>query len=204
MSSTNNSTTSSTDPTRDRSTAVAAGSATAAGTRSRGRGRRPAGESVTGGGAGTELVHSVAVTVGVWGPPHTAVRTSSGGGPGDAAFVAVTAGKVLVYVYDVDGLWSHAQAWQQAARLNAAVRLPELRPSRQEQQRQAPGNAVGVVCQVRGEQRVSVVAAPDAPAGRMLTVTVGAVSVQVHTTTALRAYLDVWTRALRAQHVVQD
>lgn len=169
MSSTNNSTTSSTDPTRDRSTAVAAGSATAAGTRSRGRGRRPVGESVTGGGAGTELVHSVAVTVGVWGPPHTAVRTSSGGGPGDAA-----------------------------------VRLPELRPSRQEQQRQAPGNAVGVVCQVRGEQRVSVVAAPDAPAGRMLTVTVGAVSVQVHTTTALRAYLDVWTRALRAQHVVQD
>ena len=146
--------------------------------------------------------HEVRVRVQVWGRQDSAVRASSGGGRGGLAYVAVTVGQCLTYVYDVDGLGAHLQAWRQAAQMNRAVRLGEFGPPLTAQQGFAHGQDLAVVCHVNGEQPVGGQASAGSGGRPVMTVTVGAVSTTVHTTTALLSYLDGWTRAGTAQVIL--
>ena len=136
--------------------------------------------------------HTVAVQFGAWGPQRVQVGASGGGGRDDLPYVAVTVGDCLTYVYDRAALASHVRAWQDAAALNRGLRLPE-QPVPADAHRHA-GQDLALVCTVQGAQRHTVTGAGE-PTGPVLTVVVGAVTVRVHTTTALVSYLTGWTRA---------
>ncbi len=129
----------------------------------------------------------VSVQFGVWGPQEIGVRASSGGGRGGAPYVVVQVGGCLTYAYDRAAVDSHLMAWQDAEQINRAVRLPELPPTSGTGRR--AGEDLGVLCQVSAEQPRSVTSSTGPDGRPIITVTVGAVTVEVHTTTALRSYL---------------
>jgi hypothetical protein len=83
------------------------------------------------------------------------------------------------------------------------VRLPEFRPLREQQQTFAHGADVGVVANVTGEQHTAVVANTQARGRQVLTVVVGAITVRVHTMTALLSYVAGWTRAGTARDILE-
>ena len=146
-------------------------------------------------------LHTVAVTFSAWGPQAKRVRASGGGGRGDAAYVAVTVGDCLTYSYDRDALRSHLRAWQEAAEVNRSLRLPE-QPAREAAARQG-GQDVALVCTVTGAQRFTATSAVEAGAP-VLSVVIGAVTVRVHTTTALASYLAAWTEAQTLAGILDD
>ncbi len=148
--------------------------------------------------------HELRVQVEVWGTQDSAVHASSGGGRGGRPYLAVTVGQCLTYVYDFDALSCHLQTWREAAKLNRTVRLGEFGPSPAAQQAFAQGQDLTVVSHVTGGQPVTVHANTRASGRPVLIVTVGAVTIAVHTTTALTAYLHTWTRAGTAQEILEQ
>jgi hypothetical protein len=143
---------------------------------------------------------SVAVSFSVWEAQQVRVVANGGGGPQDQPYIAVTVGDALTYVYDQVGLACHVTAWRKAASYNGGVRLP----SRSAAAPQA-GHDLSVLCHTVGWQRVSVVGeqlSDTTPAA--ISVVVGAVTVRVHTSEALRFYVDAWTRAERLGAVLNE
>ena len=59
-------------------------------------------------------------------------------------------------------------------------------------------------CNVHGEQRRNVTSSTGADGRPVITVTVGAVTVDVHTTTALRSYLAAWRKAATVTGMLED
>jgi len=136
---------------------------------------------------------SVTVSFSVWEAQQVRVVANGGGGPQDQPYIAVTVGDALTYVYDQVGLACHVTAWREAAGLNGAVRLP-ARSCAAPQAR----HDLSVLCHTVGWQRVSVVGEhPSDATPAAISVVVGAVTVRVHTSEALRCYVDAWTRAER-------
>jgi hypothetical protein len=82
------------------------------------------------------------------------------------------------------------------------VRLPEFTPATAT--RRHAGEDLSVLCNVSAEQRRSVTSRTGPDGRPVLTVTVGAVTVQVHTTTALRSYLDAWRKAATVTGLLED
>ena len=135
----------------------------------------------------------VAVQFGAWGPQEVAVRAYSEGGRGGAPYVVVVVGGCLTYVYDRAAVDCHVLAWQDAEQVNRSVRLPDFTPATAT--RRHAGEDVSVFSNVHGEQRRNVTSSTGADGRPVLTVTVGAVTVDVHTTTALRSFLAAWRKA---------
>ncbi len=152
---------------------------------------RTAGSTVRSGLRTGEQV--VAVQFGAWGPQEVTVRAYSGGGRGGAPYVVVGVGACLTYAYDQAAVASYLGAWEDAERMNRSVRLPEFTPATAT--RRHAGEDVSVLCNVSAEQGSTVLGSTGADGRPVLTVTVGAVTVQVHTTTALRSYLVAWRKA---------
>jgi len=146
--------------------------------------------------------HAAAIQFGVWGPQNMRVQASRGGGREGLPYVAVTIGDCLTYVYDRDALASYLGAWREAARVNRAMRLGEFGPLRQEQREFACGEDFAVVCNVTGERHTSVSARVEASGRPVMTVIVGAVTTTVHTTTALRSYVEAWTLASKSRAIL--
>ncbi len=144
----------------------------------------------------------VAVQFGAWGPQEVTVRAYSDGGRGGAPYVVVGVGTCLTYAYDQAAVDSHLTAWQDAEQVNRSVRLPEFTPATAT--RRHVGEDLSVLCNVSAEQRQSVTSSTGADGRPVITVTVGAVTVQVHTTTALRSYLDAWRKAATVTGLLQD
>jgi len=138
--------------------------------------------------------YAVAVSLDAWTAQQVRVL-AYGGGDGDSRidqpYVAVTVGECLTYVYDHEALASHLAAWQRAAKQNTVARLPAA-PDRSTH---PTGQEMVVLCNTAGRQRHVVTAETDTGGRRALSVVVGAVTVRVHTTEALRCYLHAWTRA---------
>jgi len=152
----------------------------------------------------------VSVTVQVWGPQRYQVRASSGGGRGGRPYVAVTVGACLTYVYDAAALATFLAAWTRAEQANRSVRLPDFAPpSRTRGNLAPPGQQpdpedLAVVHTVQADLVHSVLVDTDDLGRPVLTVTVGAVRVQVHTTTALRSDLAAWTQAGTVRVLLPD
>ena len=136
--------------------------------------------------------HVCAVQFGAWGPQEVAVRAYSEGGRGGAPYVVVV-GACLTYAYDRAAVDCHRLAWQDAEQVNRSVRLPDFTPATAT--RRHVGEDVSVFCNVSGEQRRNVISSTGADGRPVITVTVGAVTVDVHTTTALRSFLAAWRKA---------
>ena len=144
----------------------------------------------------------VAVQLAVWGPQEVTVRAYSDGGRGGAPYIAVGVGSYLTCAYDQGAIDSHVSAWQDAEQLNRSVRLPEFSPATVTGR--PAGEDLSVLCNVSAEQRHSVTSSTG-PTGRpVITVTVGAVTVGVHTTTALRSHLAAWRRAATVTGMLKD
>jgi len=125
--------------------------------------------------------HQVAVQFSAHGVQRVDARAHAGGGRGDQPYIAVTVGDCLTYRYDRDALAAHVRAWREAAAHNQSLRLPTAPAA----QVAGPDGRqdVGVVCTVFGGH------------ARVLSVVVGAVTVRVHSSAALRCYLLAWNRA---------
>lgn len=104
----------------------------------------------------------------------------------------MTVGQCLTYAYDRDALHSHLQAWTDATRQNTTLRLPMTLP---ESAQPVALSEFAVVLSVIGPQRSRVIGEPGAQGRGVISVTVGAVTVRVHTSEALRSHLQAWTRA---------
>jgi hypothetical protein len=144
----------------------------------------------------------VAVQFGVWGPQEITVRAYSDGGRGGAAYIIVGIGTCLTYAYDQAAVDSYVLAWEAAERLNRSVRLPEFTPATAT--RRHAGEDMSVLCNVTAEQRRNVLSSTGADGRPVITVTVGAVTVNVHTTTALRSYLAAWCKAATVTGMLED
>ncbi len=123
--------------------------------------------------------HQVAVQFSAHGVQRVDARAHASGGHGDQPYIAVTVGDCLSYLYNRDALAAHARAWREAAAHNQSLRVPT-----------APAAQVAVT--VEAGQRA-----------RVLSVVVGAVTVRVHSSAALRCYLLAWSRA-RALAVILE
>lgn len=121
---------------------------------------------------------------------------------GGAPYLAVGVGTCLTYAYDEAAVASYLGAWEDAERMNRSVRLPEFIPTTAT--RRHAGEDVSVLCNVSAEQRSTVRSSTGADGRPVLTVTVGAVTVQAHTTTAVRAYLDAWRKAATVTGLLED
>jgi hypothetical protein len=126
----------------------------------------------------------------------------SDGGRGGAPYLAVGVGTCLTYAYDQAAVASYREAWEDAERMNRSVRLPEFTPATAT--RRHAGEDVGVLCNVSAEQRSTVRSSTGADGRPVITVTVGAVTVQAHTTTAVRSYLDAWRKAATVTGLLED
>ena len=146
--------------------------------------------------------HVVAVQFGAWGPQEISVRAYSGGGRGGAPYIAVGVGTCVTYAYDSAAVTSHVGAWEDAERMNRSVRLPEFAPATAT--RRHTGEDLSVLCNVSAEQRSHVLSSTGADGRPVITVTVGAVTVDVHTTTALRSYLAAWRKAATVTGMLED
>jgi len=127
--------------------------------------------------------HQVAVQFSAHGVQRVDARAHSSGGRGDQPYIAVTVGDCLTYLYDRDALAAHVRAWREAAAHNQSLRLPTA-PAAQvagPDERQD----VSVVCTVFGAQQHAVTVEAGQSA-RVLSVVVGAVTVRVHSSAALR------------------
>ncbi len=144
----------------------------------------------------------VSVQFGVWGPQEVSVRASSGGGRGGAPYVVVQVAGCLTYAYDRAAVDSHLLAWRDAEQVNRTVRLPELPPT--SGARGHAGEDLGVLCTVSAVQPRSVTGSTGPDGRPLITVTVGAVTVEVHTTTALRSCLVAWRKAGSASGLLKD
>ncbi len=82
------------------------------------------------------------------------------------------------------------------------MRLPELPPTSGTGRH--AGQDLGVLCQVSAEQPRSVTSSTGPDGRPSITVTVGAVTVEVHTTTALRSYLAAWLKARSVAGLLED
>ena len=137
--------------------------------------------------------HVVSLQFGVWGPQEAIVRAYSAGGRGGAPYIVVGVGACLTYAYDQAAVDSYVGAWEDAERMNRSVRLPEFAPATAT--RRHAGEDLSVLCNVTAEQRSNVLHSTGADGRPVITVTVGAVTVDVHTTTALQSYLSAWRKA---------
>lgn len=132
----------------------------------------------------------------VWGPQHISVQASSGGGRDGRPYLAVAVGNSLTWAYDRAALKSYVSAWREAAQANQAVRLQEFAPGSGQGAHDGEDLAVG--CTVTSAQPYKVTATVGTGGRPVITVTVGAVTVAVHTTSALLSHLHAWTRAATA------
>jgi len=144
--------------------------------------------------------HQVAVQFSAHGVQRVDVHAHAGGGRGDQPYIAVTVGDCLSYLYDRDALAAHVRAWREAAAHNQSLRLPTASAA----QVAGPDGRqdVSVVCTVFGAQQHAVTVEAGQRA-RVLSVVVGAVTVRVHSSAALRCYLLAWSRA-RALAVILE
>jgi len=144
--------------------------------------------------------HQVAVQFSAYGVQRVDVRAHAGGGRGDQRYIAVTVGDCLSYLYDRDALAVHVRAWREAAAYNQSLRLPTALAA----QVAGPDGRqdVSVVCAVFGARQHAVTVEAGQSA-RVLSVVVGAVTVWVHSSAALRCYLLAWSRA-RALAVILE
>jgi hypothetical protein len=143
---------------------------------------------------GTQTVSAV---VRAQGEQHTDVRGYVHGGPGDAAYVVVTAGSTLTYCYDLDAVASHARAWA-LTKSRPTHWLPQTHEIEREPQPEALVR-VAVSVSARGPQpyEARMVAARVTLDRRAhLAVIVGRTTVVVYDRTALAAYVDAWSNAL--------
>jgi len=144
--------------------------------------------------------HQVAVQFSAHGVQRVDVHAHASGGRGDQPYIAVTVGDCLTYLYDRDALAARVRAWRDAAAYNQGLRLPTAPAA------QVAGldgrQDVTVVCTVFGAQQHAVTIEP-AQGGPVLSVVVGAVTVRVHSSAALRCYLLAWNRA-QALAVILD
>ncbi len=141
---------------------------------------------------------------GAWGPQEVTVRAHSSGGRGGAPYVVVGVGTCLTYAYDQAAVASYVGAWEDPERTNRSVRLPEFTTLATGTRRHA-GEDLSVLCNVSAEQRSSVRSSTGADGRPVITVTVGAVTVDVHTTTtALRSYLTAWRKAATVTGLLED
>jgi len=136
--------------------------------------------------------HQVAVQFSAHGVQRVDARAHAGGGRGDQPYIAVTVGDCLSYLYDRDALAAYVRAWREAATHNQSLRLPTAPAA----QVAGPDGRqdVSVVCTVFGGQQHAVTVEAGQSA-RVLSVVVGAVTVWVHSSAALRCYLLAWNRA---------
>ncbi len=137
--------------------------------------------------------HQVAVQFSAWGAQRVDVHAHASGGRGDQPYIAVTVGDCLTYLYDRDALAAHVRAWRDAAAYNQGLRLPTA-PAACQVAGPDGRQDVMVVCTVFGAQQHAVTAEPE-QGGRVLSVVVGAVTVRVGSSAALRCYLLAWRRA---------
>ncbi len=130
--------------------------------------------------------HQVAVQFSAYGVQRVDVHAHASGGRGDQPYIAVTVGDCLSYLYDRDALAAHVRAWREAAAHNQSLRLPTAPAA----QVAGPDGRqdVTVVCTVFGGQQHAVTVEAGQPA-RVLSVRVGADTVRVHSSAALRCYL---------------
>ena len=144
--------------------------------------------------------HQVAVQFSAHGVQRVDVHAHASGGRGDQPYIAVTVGDCLSYLYDRDALAAHVRAWREAAAHNQSLRLPTASAA----QIAGPDGRqdVSVVCTVFGAQQHAVTVEAGQRA-RVLNVVVGAVTVWVHSSAALRCYLLAWSRA-QALAVILD
>ncbi len=135
--------------------------------------------------------HQVAVQFSVHGVQRVDVHAHAGGGRGDQPYIAVTVGDCLTYLYDRDALAAHVRAWREAAAHNQSLRLPTAPAA----QVAGPDGRqdVTVVCTVFGGQQHAVTVEAGQRT-RVLSVVVGALTVRVHSSAALRCYLLAWSR----------
>ena len=61
-----------------------------------------------------------------------------------------------------------------------------------------------MLCNVSAEQRISLFSTTGADGRPLTTVTIGAVTVDVHTTSALRSYLAAWRKAATVTGLLED
>ena len=144
--------------------------------------------------------HQVAVQFSAHGGQRVDARAHGSGGRGDQPYIAVTVGDCLTYLYDRDALAAHVRAWWEAAAHNQSLRLPTAPAA----QLAGPDGRqdVSVVCTVFGAQQHAVTVEAG-QSTRVLSVVVGAVTVWVHSSAALRCYLLAWNRA-QALAVILD
>ena len=146
--------------------------------------------------------HVVTLQFSTWGPQEVTVRAYSNGGRGGAPYLIVGVGTCLTSAYDQAAVDAHVRAWEAAERMNRSVRLPEFAPTTAS--RRHAGEDLSVLCNVSAEQRHSVTSSTGPDGRAVITVTVGAVTVQVHTTTALRCYLTAWRKADTVTDLLED
>ena len=130
------------------------------------------------------------------------MRAYSDGGRGGAPYIVVGVGACLTYAYDRAAVDSYESAWEDAERMNRSVRLPEFAPATAT--RRHAGEDLSVLCNVSAEQRSTVLSGTGADDRPVITVTVGAVTVDVHTTTALLSYLAAWRKAAAVTGMLED
>ena len=146
--------------------------------------------------------HVMSLQFGAWGPQEVIVRAYSDGGRGGAPYIVVGVGTCLTYAYDQAAVDSYVLAWEAAERLNRTVRLPEFTPT--SATRRHAGEDLSVLCNVTAEQRRNVMSSTGADGRPVISVTVGAVTVDVHTTSALRSYLAAWRKAATVTGMLED
>ncbi len=127
--------------------------------------------------------HQVAVQFSAHGVQRVDAHAHASGDRGDQRYIAVTVGDCLTYLYDRDALAAHVRAWREAAAHNQSLRLPTA-PAAQVAGPDG-GQDVTVVCTVFGAQQHAVTVEAGQSA-RVLSVVVGAVTVWVHSSAALR------------------
>lgn len=94
--------------------------------------------------------------------------------------MVVQVGTRLTYAYDRAAVASHMTGWLDAEQVNRGVRLPEFAPA--SATRRHVGEDLSVLCNVSAEQRYAVTSSTGPDGRPVITVTVGAVTVDVHTT----------------------
>ena len=106
------------------------------------------------------------------------------------------------HTYDQAAVDCYVLAWEVAERMNRTVRLPEFTPT--SATRRNAGEDLSVLRTVSAEQRSTVTSSPG-PDGRPVpTVTVGAVTIDVHSTTALRCHLAAWCKSAAVTGMLED
>jgi hypothetical protein len=114
----------------------------------------------------------------------------------------VRVGCCLTYAYDQAAVDSYLLAWQSAARMNLSVRLPEFAP--ESAALRHVGEDLTVACNVTADQIRRVTSSPGPDGRPVISVTVGAVTVDAHTTTALQSHLAAWTKAATGTGLLAD